>query len=144
MLQIVGSVVTGTPAVSPPGDLERYKNASGSTIEAGVAVQLSGGTGNEGELDLASADGSDVFGITLEEIENDDYGRIQILAPGMIVKGLADAEADIGNTVGLNDSSDGFDNGDNSAFLVIKVGEDEDGDLKLVWAVPVGGALAVV
>lgn len=143
MLRVIGSIVTGTPAVAPPKDLERYQNKAGSDLDEGVAVQLSGGDDNVGELDEADQDGSNMFGITLEEIEDDAFGRVQMVAPGMIIKGEADAEADVGDTVGLNSDRDGFDDGSNGAFLVIRVEKDEDGDYKVLSVVPIGGALAV-
>lgn len=145
MIEAVKSLLTNTPPVAPPKDLEMFKCGQADGLEAGVAVKIESGDKNEATVEEASVDGSDMIGITTSEAEDDDdYVRIQYVMPGIVLRGVADSAKDIGDTVGLNSDRDGFDDGTEGCFKVIKVEQDEDDDWKIVYVVPINGELDIV
>lgn len=140
MIEAISNLISGTPPIAPPANLEKWTNASGGTLEAGVVVKLDG-TG--GDVDEASTDCSDAFGVTLEEADDGDEIRIQYITSGTVFRGPIDVDsAEVGHTVDLNSDRDGFDGTDEaneSGFLVLKVHEDDDGDTDYVEGVFLAG-----
>jgi len=145
MIQVVRSLLTGMPPVAAPGDLELYECGNADGLDEGVVVQISSGSENVATVDLADEDASNAFGITVDEAEDDnDTVRVQIITSGMVLKGEADSAVDVGDTVQLNSDRDGFDDGTGSAFYVIDVEKDNDGDWKVAHVVPISGQLEIV
>lgn len=121
MIQAIRNYISGTPPVAPPGDRERFE--ADEALEEGAVVQLKDG----GDVEKCSANGSDAFGITLEEADAEDKVRIQYIMPGTVLKGELENEGDtdVGQKCGLNGDRNKFDGNVGGNFLVLRKYEDD-------------------
>lgn len=136
MIQAVMNLISGTPPVAAPKDVSKYEvNAD---TDEGEVVKLN----NDGTVEPSAQDLTDAYGIALEDGESatDDEIRVQIIVPGVVLKGEVDQAVTVGTDVGLNGDRDGFDNGQTGA-IVIKYQADVGNWDHCVWAVPYNGLL---
>lgn len=133
-IEIVGSLITGTPPVAPPKDVKKF--ALENDVSAGNAVKLN----TDGKIENCAQNLTDAFAIALEtgtDVAPDEI-RVQYLMPGCILRGEVDQAVTVGTDVGLDSGRDKFLNAGTGA-IVLRYEADVGGVSHMVWAVPYRG-----
>ncbi len=135
--KFVGSLITGTPPIAPPANLEKFECSA--NVNAGELVKLEA----NGMVSKCNTNMTDCFGLALEDglSADDDKIRVAILMPGVIAKAPAEGATQVGDTVGPNSDLNGFDDGSLATWIVLRYEADFEGESHMIWAVPTISAL---
>lgn len=138
MIQAVANLLTGSPPVAAPANLEKFECAANVTAGQVVKLNVNGTVQKAVHTD----DFADAFGIALEDglSATDDKIRVQYIVPGVVLMGSHATAQTIGTEVGLHEDADRFDVSNDGA-IVIKYKADYGGVDHMLWVVPTEGHL---
>jgi len=136
MILTVMNLISGTPPVAPPKDVQKFE--VNDDVDEGEAVKLN----TDGTVEHCAQDMTDIFGIALESgvAADDDEIRVQIVLPGVVLKGEVDTAVTVGTDVGLHGDRDSFIEAQTGGIVIRYEADVGEWD-HCVWVVPYNGLL---